>query len=235
MCMKKILFFDSGSGGVNVLAHCVKNKIAGDFLYFADTKDSPYGDKTAEGLRELVCQKLHEIYNFFRFDIVVFACNTLTTSAIEFARKVFQNVIFVGTVPAIKPACEKYDEKEVLLMATNRTLGNLAFNGVCVPDLPKLIDENLLSLDNLNDYLNKHLSKYKDKKAVVLGCTHYLAVKNIIKTILPNAEIFDSNEGVAKRLKAFAGEGDYIVQFMESGSENISIFSKYFQNLVNFS
>jgi len=171
---------------------------------------------------------------FFDFEIVVFACNTLTTSTIDFVREQYPNIVFVGTVPAIKPAFEKYEKEDVLFMATKRTIENLKIDGLTVKDLPKLVEENLLSVENLENYLAENLSKYQNKKAVVLGCTHYLAVKEIIQKILPYAEVFDSNEGVANRLKSFVGEGDNIVQFMTSETGDEGIISKYYQKLLNF-
>ena len=229
--MKKVLVIDSGSGGINVLAKCIKKGCSGNYLFYADTKNAPYGDKSNKELRKILCEIMSCVRPFFHFDIVLLACNTLTTSTIDYMRKKFNNIIFIGTVPAVKPAFEKYERKDVLLMATNRTLENLNEKGLCVPNLPSLIDENILSFENLRSYLFENLGEYRDKKAIVLGCTHYVAVKNIIQEIMPKAEIFDSAEGVAKRVKLFCGEGDYQVQFMVSKGEN-AIFSTYFQNLL---
>ncbi len=231
--MKKILFIDSGSGGVNILAYCVKNKICGDFLYFADLKESPYGDKSKEKICERVDEILKEVCNFFDFEIVVFACNTLTTSAIRFVRQKYPNITFVGTEPAVKPALMEFESKDVLIMATNRTLENLNMQGLCIPFLPSYIDANLLNLEVLERYVTSYLNDYKDKKAVVLGCTHYLAIDKIIQKNFPSFRIYDSKDGVMKRLKSFAGEGDCKVQFMSSGIEDNSIIIKYFHNLIN--
>ncbi len=232
--MKKILFIDSGSGGVNVLAHCTKNKVGGEYLYFGDTLFSPYGNKSKEDLIKRVVEILELTKNFFDYEIVVFACNTLTTSAIDFVRKRYPKIVFIGTVPATKPAFEKYKKEDVLFMATERTIENLQIEGETVKNLPKLIDENLLSSERLEDYLVQSLSRHKNKKAVVLGCTHYLAVKDIIQKILPQIEIFDSNDGVMKRLKNFAGEGDNVVQFMTSKIGDEGIISRFYQKLLNF-
>ena len=232
--MKKILFIDSGSGGINVLAHAIKKGLGGDFLYYADMKNLPYGDKNKRELEEIAKQILQNVYEFFKFEIVVFACNTLTTSAIEKMRKTFSQTIFIGVEPAVRPALKKFKQEEVLLMATNRTLENMWWEGVCVPNLPKLIDENLLSLEKLEEYVTLHLQPYKDRKAIVLGCTHYLAIKGLIQKNFPQIKIFDSNEGVVNRLKTFTGKGDYKVQFMSSGNFDNSIISNYFQKLLNF-
>lgn len=231
--MKKILFIDSGSGGVNVLAHCINNNVRGDFLYFADLKFAPYGDKSVDEIKKRVCEILDMVKSFFDFEIVVFACNTLTTSAIKFVRKKYPNIVFVGTEPATKSAYKEFDKDDVLVMATNRTLENLNVKGLCVPSLPSLIDANLLNIDVLESFLTSYLNDHTDKKAVVLGCTHYLAIKKVIQKNYPHLKVFDSNDGVMKRLKSFAGEGDYKVQFMSSGVQDNSILIKYFHNLIN--
>ena len=229
--MKKVLVIDSGSGGLNILASCIKAGVGGNFLYYSDKKNLPYGSKTKRQLQKILSNILEEVSAFFHFEVVLLACNTLTTSTIEYARKKYKNILFVGTVPATKPAFEKFKKEDVLLMATERTFENLHEEGLCVPLLPSLIDENLLELDKLREYLKKYLSKYNYKKAVVLGCTHYLAVKNIVQEILPNAEIFDSAEGVTKRMVIVCGEGNYKVQFISSMGDN-AVISIYFRNLI---
>lgn len=230
--MKNILFIDSGSGGINILSECYSDKLCGNFLYYADKKNAPYGDKSVFELKKIVVEILDKVKLFFDYQIVVFACNTLTTSVISYVRKKYPEIIFIGTVPAIKTAFEKYSQNDVLIMATNRTLENLKLGGICVPNLPKLIDENLLSLDELENYLFSQLSDYSDKKCVVLGCTHYMAVKKIIQKILPKCEIIDSGKGVCNRLKTFTGIGENAIQIMSSENNDVSILSKYFLNNI---
>lgn len=230
--MKNILFIDSGSGGINILSECYKDKLCGNFLYYADEKNAPYGDKSVFELKKIIVEILDKVQLFFDYQIVVFACNTLTTSVISYVRAKYPNIIFIGTVPATKTAFEKYSKNDVFVMATNRTLENLKLNGICVPNLPKLIDENLLSLDELEDYLFSQLSDYGDKKCVVLGCTHYMAVKKIIQKVLPNCEIIDSGKGVCNRLKTFTGTGESIVQIMSSENYDNAVLSRYFLNNI---
>lgn len=227
--MKKVLVIDSGSGGVNVLAHSIKQNVSGDFLYYADTKNAPYGNKTNKQLKKILVSILEEIRPFFCFDIVLIACNTMTTAAIEYVRKKYENIIFIGTEPAIKPATARFKEEEVFVMATERTLKNLNLEGLHIYNLPKIIDENLFEVHKIKPYVEKELCAYKDKKAIVLGCTHFMTLKNLIKEILPDVTLFDSQEGVSKRLKLFCGEGDFSVQFMSSDKDP-SVFAVYFYN-----
>lgn len=228
--MKKVLLIDSGSGGINILKECVKVCPQCDFLMFCDTKNAPYGNKSKSELVEITLKNLAMIKRFFDFDIVVLACNTLSCTVLDECRNCYKQITFIGTVPAIKPALEKYSAREVLVIATPVTIENnilinkfkdlkvLGFDGLAGD-----IDRNLDDLSALRKSVLVALSPFKDARAVVLGCTHYVAVAEFIKQALPNAEIFDSANGVARRLKSFLPEQefpDFKVQFMVSGNDD---------------
>lgn len=223
--MKNVLLIDSGSGGVNVLKECVKIVPFCNYLMFCDNVNMPYGNKSKIELQEITLHNLENIYKFFRFDIVVLACNTLTSTCIEECRKVYPDVEFIGTVPAVKPALLEFSVEDILVIGTKATIKhNILINrtkGLTLKALPNLasqIDENLDNVSVLKDSLKQSLKEYKPK-AVVLGCTHYVAVKDLLKEVLgENVKVFDSANGVARRLKSFVEEGDqnYQVQFMTS-------------------
>lgn len=227
--MKKVLLIDSGSGGVNILKECVKEVPHCDYLLFCDDKNLPYGNKTKKQLAEITLKNLHNIFVFFKFDIVVLACNTLTSTCLEDCRKAFPNVVFVGTVPAIKPALTFFQPKDILVLATKATIKhNKTINktqGLILKSMPFLaskIDENLDNLIAVKQQLETELSGLK-AKGVVLGCTHYSAVKDSIREILgENIVFFDSANGVARRLKSFVEERDinFQVQIMVSGKQD---------------
>ena len=146
--------------------------------------------------------------------MIVIACNTATTRCIDFLRNKYPNMIFVGTEPAVKVACDN-QYKNTLVMATPLTINS--------PRLSSLVNENirdeesvtLLPCDGLanaiensnNDeidaILDKLLTYYinKDINAVVLGCTHYPIIKDKIQEYFKDAVIIDGNIGVAKRVK----------------------------------
>lgn len=243
--MRKVLLIDSGSGGVNILKECLKVYPCCDFLMFCDNKNLPYGSKTKEDLIQITTQNLEFVRDFFPFEFIVFACNTLTSTCIDFCREKFSDVEFVGTVPAIKPALEKFLEKEILVIATEATIKHNKLiskhpniNCLEMPDLASLIDENLDNLDCLTPYLEDELLSYingkkgEEKiKALVLGCTHYVALKPILEKILPEMEIFDGANGVARRIGTLVGgeSGDYQVRIMTS--ENGDMWAKLWNYL----
>ena len=214
--MKNVLLIDSGSGGVNILKECVKICPYCNYLLFCDHKNLPYGAKSKKELVEITEKNLLKIGNFFKFDIVIFACNTLTATVIDEMREKFCDIDFIGTVPAIKPALTEFKERDILLIATKTTLENNKLiakyknSGIKFKALNKLaplIDENLDEIEKIYPYLKKELKG--NFRAIVLGCTHYMAVENLLKDIYKDAKIFDSSNGVARRLLSFVQERNF--------------------------
>ena len=108
--MKKVLLIDSGSGGVNVLKECIKTCPCCDFLLFCDNANLPYGNKDKEQLIGISLKNLRTIYQFFKFEIVIFACNTLTAVCLKECEKSFSEVEYIGTVPPIRTALEDFEK-----------------------------------------------------------------------------------------------------------------------------
>lgn len=226
--MKNVLLIDSGSGGINILKECVKVVPSCNYLMFCDNKNLPYGNKTKEKLQEITLENLKNIYAFFKFDIVILACNTLTCTCLDVCRQKFPNVIFIGTVPAIKPALKEFKAEEILVLATEVTIKhNILINKTPnlilkpMPTLASDIDNSLDELSVLKEGLQKQLQGYKPK-AVVLGCTHYIAIKDILGDILGNdVKFFAPANGIARRLKSFVDDKQitYQLQFMVTASQ----------------
>ncbi len=237
--MKNVLLIDSGSGGVNILKECVKVCPYCNYLLYCDHENMSYGEKSKAELIEITESNLQKIHSFFKFDIVIFACNTLTATVIDEMREKYKNITFIGTVPAIKPALNEFEEKDILLIATKTTIKNNKLIGKyrnseirfrALNRLAPLIDEHLDELDLIYPYLKRQLSG--DFKALVLGCTHYKAVEKIIKEIKPNVKIFDSANGVARRLLSFIQ--DRTVNFqVQIYCENSELRAKFWWYYIN--
>ena len=231
--MKKVLLIDSGSGGVNVLKECVNVCPKCDYLLFCDDKNLPYGTKTKDELIKLTFQNLKEIKSFFDFEIVIFACNTLSCTVLDSGREKYRDVTFIGTVPAIKPALLKYKPQDILVLSTPVTAKhniliskNPQIQVVAMPTLATLIDENLDDLSRLAPMLEKALEGFSTK-ALVLGCTHYVAIKDIFQKIFRGVEIFDSANGVARRLASFINEDEKNCQVQIMTSKNDSMLASF--------
>ena len=237
--MKNVLLIDSCSGGVNILKECVRVCPYSNYLLYCDHENLPYGEKSKSELLELTEKNLQKIHSFFKFDIVIFACNTLTATVIGEMREKYKNITFIGTVPAIKPALNEFEEKDILLIATKTTIKNNKLIGKyrdseikfkALSKLAPLIDEHLDELDLIYPYLKRQLSG--DFKALVLGCTHYKAVEKIIKEIKPNVKIFDSANGVARRLLSFIQDRTFGYQ-VQIYCENSELRAKFWWFYLN--
>ncbi|BDA79705.1 glutamate racemase [Leptospira kobayashii] len=211
----RIGLFDSGLGGLSVLSSLWRELGNVDFVYYADLQNSPYGPLSKEKVLELS-------ENAFQYLItkdcqaVLFACNTATSAAADFLRETHKIPIF-GMEPAIKPASLSHPDKPVAIFATELTLKEEKFKNlvatlpkqndyIAVPceGLAKLIDEG--SFDRAWNFLNEKIQSVINKTDVfVLGCTHYVFLKERILGHYPNVSVYDGNSGTAIHIKNVLG------------------------------
>lgn len=209
----KIGMFDSGIGGLTVLKELRKLLPNENYIYYADSLNNPYGEKSDSELMNIVTNIVDFLISK-DVKIIVIACNTATTRCINRLRKMYPNMIFVGTEPAIKVACDK-NFKNTLVMATPGTIKSERTHELV--KLNKRSDQKITLLpckgladaiesgnkDRVNKVLHKLLDKYTNQNidSIVLGCTHYPHAKKNIKEIFPNAKLIDGNKGVSKQVK----------------------------------
>jgi len=211
---KPILVMDSGVGGLTVLHTLIDVLPKERYIFFADFDNAPYGNLSIKKLQSIVLDRVSLLYQKYQPKCLILACNTATAGVIYQIREKFSDCIVVGTEPAIKPAL-KYCKK-VLVLATKGTIQNsgllkLASTNkseslelLALPELAKLIEQNIENLDLILPYLNEKLQVYVGKvDGIVLGCTHYLFIKHLITKIFgEDVKIFDGNIGVAKRVQS---------------------------------
>lgn len=206
---KPVLIVDSGIGGLSILYLMQKNIKNCDYIYFADSKNAPFGNKSISDLRKECIDNLKFLIKKYTPQTIIFACNTLTATTIYQARKVF-DIPIIGTEPAIKIALQK-NKKKILLLATqntikhNRNLQNYldsenVITKTCT-NLATMIEQNINNLDKLQLYIKKELNPFLSKiDAIVLGCTHYIFLRPLLKRICPTSiEIIDGNLGVVRQ------------------------------------
>ena len=203
--MPSILFIDSGIGGLSTLSETMKI-LKVNYIYFADNEFAPYGSKSDLSLRERLSLIISQTIQKYSISMVVLACNTATTSSVNFLRKKFPTLTFVGTEPACKLASDNNFNNPIVI-ATPRTISHIInpkIKAISCPELASLIENkyiqnspksNLLLLKQL--YLLKQ--QIQDYDCLILGCTHYSFIKHqLIKMI--NVPIFDGNHGVSKQI-----------------------------------
>ena len=214
--MKKdyIVFIDSGIGGLSTLASCIKyNK--NNYLYVADNKNIPYGSHSEKDIQLFLAEIIIKLKKFYNFKIVVLACNTATTTSIEYLRARFQDLLFIGTEPAIKLAY-KNSRKNILAITTPATARQQKFielknslncniEVLTINNLAKNIEEYVLnksffSYAKLLKNIFYIIEQSKKFDCLVLGCTHYVFLKPYLKKFT-NIALLDGNEGVQKQLQ----------------------------------
>ena len=208
-----IAVFDSGIGGISVLRELVKQMPGENFLYFGDSANAPYGEKSTQQVKELTLSAAQRLSGR-GLKALVIACNTATSAAIKELRQTYPELIVVGIEPALKPAADRFPQGHIGIMATQVTLReeklhnqlarfpNMQVALIPAPGLVELIESGKADAPETDALLRSVLSPYAGKlDALVLGCTHYPFVKAAIQKILPETLLLDGSEGTARHTK----------------------------------
>ena len=215
----KIAFFDSGIGGLSVLAEALRRFSGAEFLYFADEDHVPYGTKNRAEIARLSLDAVGFLVAHGA-DAVVVACNTATSAAVSELRGAF-SVPVIGMEPAVKLAADSFGARPTLLIATPLTIageklarlvGRLECETWSLP-LPRLVEfAQDLEFDSpaVRAYLREELAKFELARlgSLVLGCTHFNYFKDVLREILPPyVRIIDGIDGTLNRLASELGGG----------------------------
>lgn len=207
--------FDSGIGGLSV-ARAIRQLLPGESLhYFADTGHAPYGEKSDEYIYQRMCAISEQLLASGVKAIVV-ACNTATTAAIAKLRAQY-SVPIIGVEPGVKPAVLASKTGVVGVLATSRTLQTPAFSQLSAryagsarillqpcPGLVPLIEALSLESEELRQLLRDYIAPLlaQDADTLVLGCTHYNFIADMIAEIAgPEIRIVRTEMAVAKQLQ----------------------------------
>lgn len=236
MEMGKIGFFDSGLGGLSVWKECHALLPHLSSIYLADNKNAPYGTKSEQEIIDLSIKNTEFLIEQ-GCELVVVACNTATTSAIQLLRDKYE-IPFVGIEPAIKPAAMNTKNNRVGVLATEGTLVSSLFkttsnkfaSGVHVINqhgtgLVKLIEAGRMNSPEMTALLNELVGPLvkEDIDYLVLGCTHYPFLIPQLRKILPETiKIIDSGEAVARRVKSLLERDDFWALSQKNIKENKS-------------
>jgi glutamate racemase len=208
--------FDSGIGGTSIWKEVHKLLPNENTIYLSDSKNAPYGEKPVEEILKLSIKNTEILLNK-GCKLIIVACNTATTNAINYLRKNY-DVPFIGIEPAIKPAALYSKTGAVGILATKGTLSSKLFektssefakNIVTIEQdgegLVPLIEDGKLNSSETNELLLKYLSPMLQHNLdhLVLGCTHYpYLIPQIKKIVGENVTIIDSGAAVAKQTKS---------------------------------
>lgn len=236
--------FDSGVGGLSVLKEVRKLLPFESITYFADSGNCPYGSKTQEDILFLA-RKHIEFLLEQNCKLIVIACNTITAVAIDHFRSDYR-VPFIGMEPALKPAALQTRTKKIGILATENTFNGKLFkqtfekhaNGLDVFIQPgyglvELVEKGEQNSENARQLLEQYLFPMMEKGAdtLVLGCTHYPFLKDMIKQVTRNRlVIIDPSDAVAAQTRRILMECDLmsensqtpLLSFFTTGEKKIA-------------
>lgn len=210
-----IAVFDSGLGGLTVLRALRQQLPHEDFLYFADTRFLPYGDRPESFLRERGVQ-IAEALAGRGAKALVIACNTATAVAAEAIRAAMP-IPVIALEPGVKPAAALSQRGVVGVLATTRTLRSERFQRLVgthakhleviaqpCPGLAEAIEAGGAESERVETLLDEFVAPLAAAGAdvVVLGCTHYPWVESAIaRRLPPGAILLDTGDAVARQLE----------------------------------
>jgi len=209
---RPIGIFDSGIGGTSIWAEIHQLLPNEKTIYLADSKNAPYGQKSKSEIIALSIKNTEFLLNL-DCKLIVVACNTATTNAIQELRAKYK-VPFIGIEPAIKPAATHSKTQTIGILATQGTLNSELFNKNVEKfqdtkiieqvghGLVPLIESGKINSPEMIRLLESYLAPMIEANIdyLVLGCSHYPYLIPQIKKILPpHIQIIDSGEAVARQ------------------------------------
>ena len=218
-----ILLFDSGFGGLTVYREVVAARPQADYIYVADDAVFPYGAIEERALVARVVGLMDELIAAHRPDLVVIPCNTASTIVLPDLRKRF-SVPFVGTVPAIKPACAASVTRRVSVLGTEATVAR-EYTRALIRDFAQDCLVTLVGSKHLATYAEAELrgapasddavraeiapcfrDDGKRTDTVVLACTHYPLLLDRLQTLaLWPVNFLDPAPAIARRVVDLLG------------------------------
>jgi len=207
--------FDSGVGGTSIWKEIHQLLPKESTIYLADSKNAPYGMRSKEEIIGLSIKNT-ELLISKGCKLIVVACNTATTNAIQYLRSHYQ-IPFVGIEPAIKPAALQTKTRSIGILATKGTLSselfyktsqsftqNIQVTEVEGNGIVQMMEEGKMESREMHDLLKQYLKPMLDNNIdnLVLGCTHYPYLIPQLRKLLPEEiQIIDSGAAVAQQTK----------------------------------
>ncbi|MDD4547778.1 MAG: glutamate racemase [Bacilli bacterium] len=209
----RIGLFDSGIGGLTVLKEFIKKHPNNHYVYFGDTKNMPYGNKSKDELFELADKSIQFLIDK-KVDIIIIACGTISSNIDDR----FKNKYDVPLIDIISPTIDyvsKFNYDNIGLIATSMTIKSGAFTSgikdlkvMECPDFVPLIENQQLDSEICDLKIKEYLEPLKkDKiKYLILGCTHYPILENKIRTFFDNdIKLINMGSVLSESLKIKSG------------------------------
>ena len=229
---RPIAVFDSGIGGLTVLKEIMEQLPGEDIVYFGDTARIPYGTRSKETVIKYVIQSFKFLMTK-NVKAIVIACNTATALAMEEAQKEF-NIPIIGVVdPGAKASVTVTKNNIIAVIGTEGTINSNAYQqrirkllpsseiiGVACPLFVQIVEEGWENSDVAYLAAKKYLLELKEHNidTLILGCTHYPALRYTIGKVLGNqVELVNPAYETAKSTKEVLKEEGLLNEKLDGG------------------
>ncbi len=184
-----IAIIDSGMGGISVLKRIIEKYHTGNYIYFADNLNMPYGNKKKDFIKARINNLIRMFFETYKVDIVILACNTASS---VISKNQYSSVLTID-----------FDENSTYL-TTKLTKKNLPSLDVIADNtLASDIEKNIFNRDKLSVIIKRHVEKNQlnELSELVLGCTHYELVSDLFQQCCPDTIIKNNTESIMNKLK----------------------------------
>ena len=230
--------FDSGVGGLSVLQELRSELPHERFIYLADSGNAPYGERGDEFVKQRTLAITRYLLDKHHIKALVVACNTATTAAVSEVRAAFPDLPVIGVEPALKPAASSSQTHRVGVIATRGTVQSARFEQLrqafsdgtefraqacdgLVRAIERSVDEDpdsgpaVAEIRELCARYTQALGSFGvrtgDLDTLVLGCTHYVFIKDELRKLLgPDIHIIDTGAPVARQTRRILTQRDML-------------------------
>lgn len=218
MDKRPIGMFDSGVGGMTVFKELISTMPNEDVIYIGDTASFPYGSKSKETIIELTKKRIENLIEK-GVKLIVIACGTATSQALEEVKNMFS----VPIIGIIEPTVEYLKEKQIKNIGVIATTGTIRSKGwrkvieskidecsiqdKACPLLAPMAEEGWTSNEIAKLAIHEYVKDFENIDALILGCTHYPLFKDLIEKELPkDTLIINTGEMVSEAVEKYLEE-----------------------------
>ncbi len=185
----RIGIFDSGIGGINVLKELINKYPNNEYIFYGDTINLPYGSKSIDELK-LFASNIIDFLISKEVDLIIIACGTISSNCYSYLKNKYSIPIYDIISPTIN-YINNSSFNNIGVIGTERTIDSKIFEQSdkvklvkATKNFVKIIEDGIIESNEIKEIENE-LNIFKNKvDALVLGCTHYPFISNIIENYL---------------------------------------------------
>ncbi len=225
--------FDSGIGGLTVFKSVAEHFPELDIYYLGDTARVPYGNKSKDTIIRYSIECSQFLINRFEIEALIIACNSASSYSVEILKNKL-NIPVIGVIyPGSKHALEVSKNGKIGVIGTYATINSNSYKKTLIelsereiqifqkpcPLFVPIIEEGMIDSEITRLIVKEYLQEIIDEgiDTLILGCTHYPVLKNVIKEIYPDIQIVDSSQVIIDDIKKLD------INFKENGIRHIFI------------